>query len=73
MKYPALLVSLACLALQSSRALEPWVDEKLSVKDGMEMWFDATRQPAAREARKMPTPGRRKPRIPSLRTRVRTH
>jgi putative heme-binding domain-containing protein len=35
-------------------ALEPWADNQLPIRDGVELWLDAARQPAAREARKLP-------------------
>ncbi len=44
---PALLL----FAAASAFALEPWAHDKLPVKDGVELWLDAARQPAAREAR----------------------
>jgi len=31
-------------ATLASRALEPWADEKLPVKDGLELWLDASRE-----------------------------
>ena len=37
--------------------IEPWADAKLPVRDGLDLWLDASRQPAARDARKMPTAG----------------
>ena len=37
--------------------IEPWAETKLPVRDGLELWLDASRQPAARDARKMPAPG----------------
>ena len=54
---PPLLPALLLFAAASAHALEPWADEKLPVKDGVELWLDAARQPAAREARRLPAPG----------------
>lgn len=35
-------------------AVEPWADAKLPTDKGLELWLDATRQSAARVARKLP-------------------
>src|SRR6476660_7554605 len=37
--------SLSCILLsgQSSYATEPWAEPKLPVRDGLELWLDATR------------------------------
>ena len=55
MKLP-LLPALLLFASASAFALEPWADEKLPLKEGVELWLDAARQMAAREARKLPAP-----------------
>ena len=49
---PAFLLFLA--AALPSPAAEPWVDPKLPTDKGLELWFDATKQTAARQARKLP-------------------
>jgi putative heme-binding domain-containing protein len=36
------------------KAAEPWADTKLPVKDGLELWLDASAQNAARKARQLP-------------------
>jgi hypothetical protein len=41
---------------KTARAVEPWADPKLDVRDGLLMWLDASRQPAAAEAMKAPSP-----------------
>jgi putative heme-binding domain-containing protein len=53
MKFPGLLLM---LTLSSADALEPWTDSRLSVTNGIVLWLDASREPAARQARKMPVP-----------------
>src|SRR3989442_13838135 len=35
-------------------ATEPWGDQRLPVKDGLEVWLDASRQNAARLAKQLP-------------------
>ncbi len=47
----------ALFVVSTGLAIEPWADEPMPVKDGVEWWLDATRQVAAREARKLPAPG----------------
>jgi putative heme-binding domain-containing protein len=37
-----------------AQAAEPWADERLLVKDGLQVWLDATRENAARDAGKLP-------------------
>src|SRR5688572_14247049 len=44
------------LSLASAKALEPWADTRLAVTNGMQLWLDASREPAAREARKLAAP-----------------
>jgi len=44
-----LLASCCCAA-----AVEPWSDARLSVKEGLECWFDASAENGAREALKLP-------------------
>jgi hypothetical protein len=39
----AALVSFIFLVSRSNCAAEPWTDPKLPVRDGLEVWFDATR------------------------------
>src|SRR3954470_12166790 len=48
----ALLVHLGGVAfgLASAVAVESWTDERLPIRDGLTVWFDASRQNAAREA-----------------------
>lgn len=38
------------LLLPPARAAEPWADRALPVSDGLVLWLDASRQPAARKA-----------------------
>src|SRR5688500_127862 len=49
---PRLLLLLLLLAIPSVArgALEPWSDPALPIQDGIRVWLDATRQPAAWEA-----------------------
>src|SRR4051794_37525376 len=42
-KYIAALVSLIVLSSPASHAAEPWADPKLPIRDGLELWLDATR------------------------------
>lgn len=46
---------LALAATFAGYAAEPWTDVKLPTDKGLELWFDATKQSAARQARKLPT------------------
>ncbi len=55
MKLPHFLAAFF-FASTSAFALEPWANEKLPVKDGVELWLDAAQQPAAREARGLGSP-----------------
>ena len=50
---PLLLGLLAALPLSAPRlpAATPWADAALPVRDGLELWFDATRENAARTGR----------------------
>src|SRR5690242_15017220 len=45
------VLSVLCVPLH---AAEPWADAKLPVKDGLEVWLDASAQNAARTARRLP-------------------
>ncbi len=49
-RIPRLLVG--CLAIWPwlCSAIEPWADERLTVKDGLALWFDCSRQNAGRSA-----------------------
>lgn len=53
---PALVALLAVLSVApwvaGPRAAEPWADDRLPVKDGLELWLDAGRLNAARQAQK---------------------
>ena len=42
------------LTLARLSAIEPWADRALPVQEGLELWLDASRQPAARSARQLP-------------------
>jgi putative heme-binding domain-containing protein len=53
MRVPALLVLLIAPAVF---ALEPWSDTRLSVTNGIELWFDASREPMAHQARELASP-----------------
>src|SRR5262245_16747603 len=46
------LIAAACWLLASgpASAREPWADKALPVSDGLVLWLDASRQPAARKA-----------------------
>jgi putative heme-binding domain-containing protein len=49
---PALVAVLALTILPvSSRAAEPWADARLPVQDGLQLWLDAGRLNAARQAK----------------------
>jgi hypothetical protein len=50
----ALLLVAASLAVNSSLAVEPWTDTRLPVTNGLLLWFDASRQNAARGAQQFP-------------------
>lgn len=54
MKTLALFLVLLALALATAPAAEPWADAKLPTDKGLELWLDATKQAAARAARKLP-------------------
>src|SRR5712672_142186 len=43
-------LSSSLLLSLSSFGLEPWADSKLSVTNGLALWFDASRETAARQA-----------------------
>src|SRR6266704_763418 len=49
-----LLVAAWLLAANFSLAVEPWADARLPVTNGLLLWFDASRQNAARGARQFP-------------------
>ncbi len=42
------------VAALAASAAEPWADAKLPTDKGLELWFEATKQTAARQARKLP-------------------
>jgi putative heme-binding domain-containing protein len=44
------------LLAQAAFALEPWADTRLSVTNGVELWFDASREPVARATRDLASP-----------------
>jgi putative heme-binding domain-containing protein len=48
----ALFLALSLAA--PARALEPWADRTLPVDDGLVLWLDVARQPAARKAHDLP-------------------
>src|SRR5262245_27375269 len=49
------LTSLLLLLLPwTARAIEPWADAKLPVKDGLALWLDAASIPKARAALRLP-------------------
>jgi putative heme-binding domain-containing protein len=54
MPRPTVLVVLILVLAAPARALEPWVDRALPISDGLVLWLDASRQPAARQARDLP-------------------
>src|SRR5581483_7993892 len=50
------LIAACCgvlLALRLS-AIEPWADEKLPARDGLQLWYDCSRQNAGRTALQLP-------------------
>src|SRR5881296_2676628 len=53
MKLFTLLLLLAALI---GRAAEPWADSRLAITSGVELWFDASRESAARQARELASP-----------------
>src|SRR5688572_23924663 len=38
----------------AARAVEPWADRNLSVRDGLALWLDVTAQQAGRQAQNQP-------------------
>ena len=56
---PVLLLAVlaACGVVGATSAREPWADDHLTVKDGLVLWLDASRQNAARQTRQLPTLG----------------
>jgi putative heme-binding domain-containing protein len=55
------LVILFALSIANAVAVEPWADSRLTVTNGVELWLDASREPAARQARKLAAPINGKP------------
>src|SRR5688572_16927747 len=53
MKAPMILIA---LSIARAVAVEPWADSQLAVTNGVVLWLDASREPAAREARKLAPP-----------------
>jgi putative heme-binding domain-containing protein len=53
MRAPALAVLLLAPA---AFAVEPWSDTRLTVTNGIELWFDASREPAAHQTRELASP-----------------
>src|SRR5688572_29706184 len=53
MRAPALAV---LLLVPSAFAVEPWSDTRLTVTNGIELWFDASREPMARQTRELGSP-----------------
>jgi putative heme-binding domain-containing protein len=51
-----LFTLLLLLAAPISRAAEPWADSRMPITSGTELWFDASREPAARQARELGSP-----------------
>jgi putative heme-binding domain-containing protein len=47
---------LIALSIVRAVAVEPWADSQLGVTNGIILWLDASREPAAREARKLSVP-----------------
>lgn len=45
------LVFVALLIVSAAFAVEPWADARLSVTNGIELWFDASREVGARQSR----------------------
>ena len=58
MKPPLILLA---VSLANGVAVEPWADSRLTVTNGVKLWLDASREPAAREARKLAPPISGKP------------
>ena len=53
MKAPVVLVA---LSIARAVAVEPWADSQLAVTNGVALWLDASREPAARQTRKLAAP-----------------
>jgi len=47
---------LLLLVSPAAFAAEPWADSRLPITSGIELWFDASRESAARQARELPSP-----------------
>jgi len=54
MRFGHWLPVIAGLAATVLRAAEPWADSGLAVTNGLELWLDASRQPAAWQANRKP-------------------
>jgi putative heme-binding domain-containing protein len=49
------LIFLTCLTLTTTtQAIEPWADDQLPVRDGVELWFDCSRQNVGRGVVQLP-------------------
>jgi hypothetical protein len=53
MKAPLILIA---LSIVQAVAVEPWADSQLAVTNGVLLWLDASREPAARHASNLATP-----------------
>src|SRR5439155_21767838 len=61
-----LITTTLCLTTTASAAaLEPWADDMLPVKDGLELWLDASRENTSRTAAPASGRGQELPRIPN--------
>jgi len=52
-KAPLLLIA---LSIAGAAAVEPWADTRLTVTNGVVLWLDAAREPAARQAHRLVAP-----------------
>ena len=57
----SLVSALLLISINLLRGAEPWADDQLPVRDGLELWFDASRQISARDAEQLPPLGAASP------------
>jgi putative heme-binding domain-containing protein len=54
-----ILIGCALTFAPTAQAVEPWADDQLPVRDGIELWFDCSRQNAGRSELQLPPLGAR--------------
>ncbi len=54
MRFLRVLIGCVLIWPLLTHAVEPWADERLTVKDGLALWFDCSRQNAGRSALQLP-------------------